>query len=77
MTYLYNMPSITLSDGYKTWERYGINARPNTYKMGLASDFETLLRIIANKPQLEILNTKFSQLNTNRKEKVSNGKQKT
>ena len=63
MSYLYDMPSVILSDGYKTWERYGINARPNTYKMGLASDFETLLRIIANKPQLEILNTKFSQLN--------------
>ena len=79
LTYLYDMPIITLSDGYKTWERYGINARPNTYKMGLASDFETLLRIIANKPQLEILNTKFSQLNNNEKKgkKVSNGKQKT
>ena len=63
MSYIYDMPSVTLSDGYKTWERYGINARPNTYKMGLAGDFETLLRIIANKPQLEILNTKFSQLN--------------
>lgn len=79
MSYLYDMPSVTLPDGYKTWERYGINARPNTYKMGLSSDFEMLLRIIANKPQLEILNTKFSQLNTDKKErkKVSNGKQKT
>lgn len=55
MTYLNDMPSITLQDGYTSNYKYGINARPTTYKMSLTDDYIDLIDTINDKPHLKIL----------------------
>ena len=55
MTYLNDMSSITLQDGYTSNYKYGINARPTTYKMSLTDDYIDLIDTINDKPHLKIL----------------------